>query len=56
MRLFINDLKKDLYELKSILGKLNDDNEILVIQKQIDLLNQIINDLKDFGECIIEER
>jgi hypothetical protein len=59
MILFINDVKKDIYELKSIMKKFErelDDVEKLTLQKQIDSLKQIAEDLEQGGECIIEER
>lgn len=58
MILFVNDLKKDIYELKSIMKKFDkelDEVEKLSLQKTIDTLLQIKDDLELGGECIIDE-
>lgn len=58
MKLFINNVKKDIYELKSILKKLEgslDETEKTTLHNQIEILVLIKDDLEMSGECIIEE-
>ena len=56
MTVFINDLKKDLHELMSIKNnKELDAVEIITINRQMLLIEQIIDEVSKYNECIIEE-
>ena len=56
MKLFINDLKKDLHEMEAIKKKLLHEEEIATMQRQITIIRRITEDLAVCGECIIEEQ
>lgn len=55
MKLSVIELKRDLNEFKSMVKYSQHDEEILALNRQISLLEIIIEDLKLSGECIIEE-